>query len=157
MSRQKQKKPGRVENLKPFGSVEIAREMARKGGLASGVTKRKRKTFAEALKIILESQLKPGTELYRKTKKTMVALGLEGEPTAQDIPLCGMLQKAAKDPKAAEWLRDTIGEKPVDKVEEIAPTPPLILGILPTAKQGDAPEKYELHKDPEARKGEGEI
>lgn len=156
MSRKKIERRGRPENLKPPTTKEEARKRGRNGGIKSGIVRKQRKTFAEALKIILNSPLKPGSKLYAKTKETLRQMGIDEEPTAQHIPLIGMLKAAAYDPKAATWLRDTIGEMPIEKHEEITPTPPLILGILPTAKQGDAPEKYELHKDPEARKGGGE-
>lgn len=50
-----------IQNLKPFTSEqdrEKARESGRKGGIASGEAKRRRKTFAEDFKIALEQLYK---------------------------------------------------------------------------------------------------
>ena len=75
-------------------SSEEAREYGRKGGIASGEARRKRKTLKEELLLLLE----------------------KGD-TQERISLA-LLQKAMNgDTKAFEVLRDTVGEKPVDKVE----------------------------------------
>lgn len=75
-------------------STEEAREIGRKGGIASGEARRKRKTLREELLLLLE----------------------KGD-TQERISLA-LLQKAMNgDTKAFEVLRDTVGEKPVDKVE----------------------------------------
>lgn len=81
------------ENLR-VPSSEEAREYGRKGGIASGEARRKRKTLKEELLLLLE----------------------KGD-TQERISLA-LLQKAMNgDTKAFEVLRDTVGEKPVDKVE----------------------------------------
>lgn len=81
------------ENLR-VPSSEEAREYGRKGGIASGEARRKRKTLKEELLLLLE----------------------QGN-TQEKISLA-LLQKAMNgDTKAFEVLRDTVGEKPVDKVE----------------------------------------
>ena len=75
-------------------STEEAREIGRKGGIASGEARRKRKTLREELLLLLE----------------------KGD-TQERISLA-LLQKAMQgDTKAFEVLRDTVGEKPIDKVE----------------------------------------
>lgn len=84
------------ENLKPFNQLteEEQRELARKGGIASGEARAKRKTLREELLLLLA----------------------QGD-TQEKISLA-LLQKAMNgDTKAFEVLRDTVGEKPVDKVE----------------------------------------
>lgn len=84
------------ENLIPNSqrSPEELREMARKGGKASGEARRRRKTFKEELLLLLE----------------------QGN-TQEKISLA-ILQKAMQgDIKAYESIRDTVGEKPIDKVE----------------------------------------
>ena len=81
------------DNLRVPTSEE-ARENGRKGGIASGEARRKRKTLKEELLLLLE----------------------KGD-TQERISLA-LLQKAMQgDTKAFEVLRDTVGEKPVDKVE----------------------------------------
>ena len=81
------------ENLRPVSSKEEARERGRKGGLASGEARRKRKTLKEELLLMLS----------------------EGE-TQQSVTLALIEKAIGGDTKAFEVIRDTIGEKPVDKV-----------------------------------------
>jgi hypothetical protein len=69
-------------------------ELARKAGIASGKARRERKTLKEELLLLLS----------------------KGD-TQQKISLA-ILQKAMNgDTKAFEVIRDTVGEKPIDKVE----------------------------------------
>ena len=81
------------QNLKPVKSKKEARERGRKGGLASGEARRKRKTLKEELLLMLS----------------------EGE-TQQSVTLALIEKAMSGDTKAFEVIRDTIGEKPVDKV-----------------------------------------
>ena len=81
------------ENLRPVSSKEEARERGRKGGLASGEARRKRKTLKEELLLMLA----------------------DGE-TQQSVTLALIEKAMSGDTKAFEVIRDTIGEKPVDKV-----------------------------------------
>lgn len=70
------------------------REMARNGGLASGEARRKRKTLKEELLLMLS----------------------EGD-TQKSVTLALIEKAISGDTKAFEVIRDTIGEKPVDKVQ----------------------------------------
>ena len=81
------------ENLRPVSSKEEARERGRKGGLASGEARRKRKTLKEELLLMLS----------------------EGE-TQQSVTLALIEKAMCGDTKAFEVIRDTIGERPVDKI-----------------------------------------
>ena len=81
------------DNLRPVSSTEEARERGRKGGLASGEARRKRKTLKEELLLIPS----------------------EGE-TQQSVTLALIEKAMSGDTKAFEVIRDTIGEKPIDKV-----------------------------------------
>lgn len=88
------------ENLKPFNSLteEEQRELARKGGIASGKARAERKKFKEDLITALEA-IKDG--------KTVQELGIEA-----------IISKfISGDMQAFTIVRDTIGEKPTDKVE----------------------------------------
>lgn len=82
-----------IDNLRPVSSKEEARERGRKGGFASGEARRKRKTLKEELILMLS----------------------EGE-TQQSVTLALIEKAMSGDTKAFEVIRDTIGEKPVDKV-----------------------------------------
>lgn len=72
------------------GSEQV--EIARKGGIASGKARREKRLFREAI----ESRL--GAEL-------------------QDIVDAMILQAKDGNVQATTFLRDTIGEKPTDKLE----------------------------------------
>ena len=87
-------------NLKPARSKSEAREKGRKGGIKSGEKRRERKRLKELLEI---------------------ALQLQNEETGEqnDIMITSaIINKAAKgDVSAYLAIRDTLGEKPIDKQE----------------------------------------
>lgn len=92
---------------------EQARKNGSKGGKASAEAKKKRKALKEQLELFLELPLQ-----NKKAKETILNLGLDikdiDNQMAITIALC---QKALKgDTKAFELIRDTIGEKPQEKV-----------------------------------------
>ena len=85
------------QNLKPIRelSSEEAKKRGRQGGLNSVAAKRARKTLKETLLMMLE------------------------EGNTQDNITLALLDKALKgDTKAYEVIRDTVGEKPTDKIEQ---------------------------------------
>lgn len=89
------------KNLKPNSkrTPSELREMTKKGGIASGQSRRMKKTFKELLKIALE--MKSPT----------------GKTNAEEI-VASMIRKAQDgDVKAFEAVRDTIGEKPKDEID----------------------------------------
>ncbi len=115
------------QNLRPVSSKSEASERGRKGGLASGAARRRRKTLADTLKTILSCKIPKGTPLYEKTRAKLAAFGLDCEPTVQDIPALGIIEQAASTPAAFAALRDTIGEKPAERIEQSGP--PLVLSL----------------------------
>lgn len=102
------------ENLRPVSSKDEARERGRKGGLASGEARRKRKTLKEELLLMLS----------------------EGE-TQQSVTLALIEKAMSGDTKAFEVIRDTIGEKPVDKVM-IADVEPSVIAEVEAMVTGEA-------------------
>ena len=125
------KRRGNINNLRAPSSTEEARARGRKGGIASGKARAARKTFAETLKAMLSCKVPKSSPYYRKLKRQMQELGLDWEPTVQDIPNLGMLTRAAKNPLAYCAIRDTIGERPVEQTQDLTPPPPITLGLLP--------------------------
>ena len=101
------------ENLRPVSSKEEARERGRKGGLASGEARRKRKTLKEELLLMLS----------------------EGE-TQQSVTLALIEKAMSGDTKAFEVIRDTIGEKPIDKVM-IADVEPSVIAEVEAMVTGE--------------------
>lgn len=92
---------GNVENFTAL-STDEARKRGKNGGIKSGQSRKKRKSLREALEALLK-----GNQNYNG--KTM-----EGT----DAIALSMIEQALKgNVQAFKEIRDTIGEKPVDRVE----------------------------------------
>lgn len=93
------------ENLVSLGdrTAEERREIGRMGGIKSGETKRRRKTLREDLLAVL------GTEVKNKKGENV---------TLQKSMIDSLIVRAINgNVKAFEVIRDTIGEKPVERQE----------------------------------------
>lgn len=88
-------------NLKTPTTSE-ARERGRKGGKASGEARRKRKALREQLEILLAAK-HDGVECGQAVALALIEKALSG------------------DVRAFEVIRDTIGEKPTDKIQADVP------------------------------------
>jgi len=98
-----------IEKANISRTPEERQEIARKGGIASGEARRRRKSFSDVFETFLNGEY--------KDKKGKMASGAE---------VLGMkvVEKALKgDLKAFELIRDTVGEKPIDKVAKVDITP----------------------------------
>lgn len=94
------------DNLKPFNSNqsrEEAKKNGRKGGIKSGEAKRRRKTMREMLDYLLAKEL--------TNKNGEKATTLEAMMTSM------IKQGLNGNVKAVEFIRDTTGQKPTEKVE----------------------------------------
>lgn len=100
-----------------FKSGKKAVESGRKGGIASGVAKREKKALCETLDTLLRMPIKSGS--LEDIEQIQSIAAIKGRNiTMQEAIMLAMLQKAAKgDVKAATFIRDTIGQKPVEKTE----------------------------------------
>lgn len=83
-----------IENLKPIQSEEEAREKGKKGGIASGKARAERKALKEELLLLLSEG-----DTQKKISLSLIQQALDGNT------------------KAFEVIRDTIGERPVEKVD----------------------------------------
>ena len=102
------------KNLVPFTSEQSHEEAVkngRKGGIASGEAKRNRKMLRDCIDYLLE-------------RENAMVLGADGNPMSGAEQLAyNLFVKALEEPdtakaaKAFEVLRDTAGQKPVDKVQ----------------------------------------
>lgn len=103
------------KNLIPFTSDQSrdeAKKNGRKGGKASGEARRRKKTFAEALKYILHD-----AELSDPLKERLKKEGIE-EATHQMVVARSMVAEAEKgNVQAYVAIRDSVGEKPIDKTQ----------------------------------------
>lgn len=109
-------------NLKP---IELTHEQAvkfgSKGGKASVRAKRQRKTMKMQLELLMSSKLdNPDLE---KIKKVLTKFKIpKSDENIQMAMNVSMVQQALKgNTKAYEIIRDTLGEKPADKIENINP------------------------------------
>lgn len=112
-------------------------EAARKAGKASAAARQARVTMREDAIAILSAVVKK-PELIDGLKK----LGIEdSSPTIQRAILAGQAISAIKgNTKAAEYLRDTCGEKPADRIIDDTPPPPITFGFLPVVKPASGDE-----------------
>ena len=112
---------------------EEARQMGRLGGKRSAESRRRRKSMAEALDEYLSARLQPSHPRYAEIKRMLRTMGLLGEgeePDNQMLLLAGMMQRAQKDPTAAAFIRDTVGERPTENIAATIDTPPpVVIGI----------------------------
>lgn len=105
------------QNLDPVQSKDEARKRGRAGGIASGKARREKKKMRETLEILLSMPMKNGKFADVESIRNFAAL--KGKNiSVQDAIMIAQIQKAMKgDTKAAEYVRDTIGQKPVDSVD----------------------------------------
>ena len=106
-----------TKNLKPVRTKREAKERGRKGGIASGEARRAKRTFKDRIKWLMELPMGEGS-VTEDTDIKNVSLISSANLTAIDQIIVAQFQKAAKgDTKAAEFIRDTLGEKPKEKME----------------------------------------
>lgn len=91
---------GNPDKLKPVQTKQEASERGRKGGLASGAARREKRTLRQRLELLLKVQDEDS-----------------GQENADAISTALINKALSGDVKAYEVIRDTIGEKPVDKVD----------------------------------------
>ena len=101
------------DNLIPVRSEDEAREKGRKGGIASGEARRRKKTMREALEQLLYHGKIPET-----TKSMMRAEGIDDEEmTHQMVITRSLIAKAESgDVQAYNAICQMIGEKPADNL-----------------------------------------
>lgn len=100
---EKPKKKGAPQNLNPVRSKAEAIERGRKGGKASGEARRRKKELRECLEILLEKDIKS------RSGETM---------SGAEAISAKLFEKALHgDIRAFEVIRDTAGQKPVDKIQ----------------------------------------
>ena len=97
---------------------EEQREIAKKGGIASGEARREKKAMKDQINLLLSLPLKD-----KKAIKQFEALGIDTNNIDNQMAIViAMWQQTLKGGKgsvaAATFLRDTIGEKPTDKIEQ---------------------------------------
>lgn len=97
-----EKKENSLKNLIRFDQMtpEKQKEVARNGGIKSGESKREKKMLREYLETILSMKDDMGEDRYTKITKALIDKAEDG------------------DTKAFEVVRDTLGQKPKEQVEQ---------------------------------------
>ncbi|MCI5569839.1 MAG: hypothetical protein MR372_08300 [Lachnospiraceae bacterium] len=108
-----------MANLKPMNkrSKSERREIGSKGGKARAKKQRERKTFQETARLILGMAVKSGEAVDISTIQSFADLNGKNMSVEEAIVLAQALRAIKGDRYAAEYLRDTAGEKPVEKVQ----------------------------------------
>lgn len=102
------------ENLKPPTTSE-ARKRGKNGGVKSGKARKERKAMKETAEMILGLTLKDGTVTALEDIQSMAAANGKNI-TVQDAIILKQAQKALKgDIRAAEFIRDTSGNRPTNE------------------------------------------
>ena len=112
------RKGGAPENLKKFvkGDPRNA-EMARKGVEVREARKKERQKIKDELNILLKVTLKRG-DIVSAEDVLSLEEAEDMNVSAQTAINIAMIKRAIMgDVQAAQYLRDTVGEKPSDKVE----------------------------------------
>ena len=104
-------------NLKPqtTRTKEEQKEVAKLGGKQSGVVRKQQKVFREALFAFMDKKIKPYATENEIAKRIQ-----EDNPNvtmAQAMALAQIYKAMTGDTAAYTAVRDTIGEKPVEKSE----------------------------------------
>lgn len=114
-----------IENLKPFTSDQNREEAAKngkKGGIASGIARKQKKTMQELAKMILNMSMANG-EVHSIEDIQSIA-DIKGKNlTIDEMILLKQTEKALKgDLQSAMFIRDTSGNKPID-VQQVIEKP----------------------------------
>lgn len=109
-----------VENLQPIKTLskEEAKKRGSKGGKASVKAKRERKAMREQLEMLLSLPLQ-----NEKSKAQIEKLGVKADDIDNQMAMTiALYQEAIKgNVKAYELIRDTIGERPIEQVQNLNP------------------------------------
>ena len=107
------------ENLIPMNrrTESEQREIATKGGIASGAARRKKRDMRKAAEMLLNM---PVSNKQQTMKATLSALGIVEDDMDYGMGvLAAMLVQAANgNVNAAKFLRDTAGQNPVQQQQE---------------------------------------
>lgn len=100
------------QNLKPIDSVEKAREMGRKGGIASGKSKRRKKALREIAQAMGSAEVD-----VKKTADKLKKIGMDN--SYDSAVVLALYQRAMKgDVRAIEVLAGMLGQSLVPQYEE---------------------------------------
>lgn len=112
--------PNGIENLVPIQSTEEARERGRKGGIASGVSRRRKRSLKEAADLYLSLPVSD-----RRSWNKLARDGIDPEDIDNQMAIIvGLTIRATKgDAKAAKVLFDLLGNEARGKIDDLEDDP----------------------------------
>lgn len=114
------------QNLRP-SEYKLSQEEAKKGGIASGEARRRKRDLRKALETLLEGNV---SVKDKTTDKTITMTGTEAITRK-------LFEQAMKgNVKAFKTIRETVGQDPVQKIE-VAQTDPEIVAEVEKMIYGD--------------------
>ena len=121
-------RPNNFASLNARRTPQERSAAAKRAGLASGKARRKRQSMREDALAILGAVVAK-KELINALEQFGI---LDASPTIRKAILAGQVISAIKgNTRAAEFIRDTCGEKPVERIEQIGEMPDIRIGIIP--------------------------
>lgn len=117
-----EKKRGNTGNLRPPRSSEEARELGRKGGIASGAARRRKKAMMQGVRAVLEADIPKD---MRKSIERLTGELDDGECTLYAAAVATMLREAIKGDVSAfrEVTRLALDVDAQKQAEEIPDDP----------------------------------
>lgn len=104
-------------------TTEEKREIAIKGGIASGEARRRKRTIKDTLDLLLSKPFKIDNKSGKALKKQIQSLGLDPDEidnqTAMAYAMFMVAMSGGKNSVSAfNSIRDTVGERPVEEVKQ---------------------------------------
>lgn len=113
------------ENLIPMSerSKEEARELGKKGGIASGEARRRKRDIKDTLDLLLSKPFSLNTKGGKQVKQQLKELGIDATDIDNQTAMAyAMFMTAMSGGKsgvsAFNSIRDTLGERPVEEVKQ---------------------------------------
>jgi len=112
------------ENLIPFNerTEEEQRELARMGGIASGEARRRKRDIKDTLDILLSKPFKLKNKGYKSIVTQLKSLGIDESEIDNQMAMTyalflTTLNGSKNSVNAFNSIRDTLGEKPTEKIK----------------------------------------
>lgn len=104
------------QNLIP-GGYKLTQEEQSKGGKASARARKQRKILKQVFEELLAGELSSELAMALNEKSEALGIDTSGFTVADYMGLAQVVKAVSGDSTAFTLIRDTIGEKPVDKQE----------------------------------------
>lgn len=114
--------------LKEGFTPEERAENGRKGGIASGIAKRRKKAMRETLEILLDMPLTPKKRYDIEDIQSFAQLKGKNVDVETAIMIRQVQRALAGDLASAEFIRDTSGQKPSNQLNVTGELPVVISG-----------------------------